>query len=87
MITATWLTTKDNPYDYFDDFDNWYQFDVSHGYDTCGKIMREAHYTSEVPPAYNKAAIDDAIEQILKFDFEKNYVKVTKEVDETFYDV
>lgn len=87
MITATWLTTKDNPYDYFDDFDNWYQFDVSHGYDTCGKIMRESNYTSEAPSVYNVAEINYTIEKLLKFDFEKVYKKVTKQVDEDFYDV
>ena len=29
------LTTVDNPYNPFDQFDSWYQFDMDKGYGTC----------------------------------------------------
>lgn len=34
------LTTTDNPYSPFTKWDDWYNWDVRHGYDTCGYIAR-----------------------------------------------
>lgn len=87
MLKATWVTTEDNPYDYFEDFDKWYQYDVSHGYDTCGYIARLAHTSSELPPAYNASEIERCVDEIIKFNLLGNYVKVEKLVDDDYFDV
>ena len=42
MDTETMLTTFDNPFDPFDDFVQWFMYDVDKGYNTCGKIARIA---------------------------------------------
>ena len=31
-MRQTMITTKDNPFNYFTDFDNWYAFDEQKGY-------------------------------------------------------
>jgi hypothetical protein len=36
---SMWLTTVDNPYNPFLQWDDWYAFDMMKGYDTCGLIM------------------------------------------------
>ena len=37
-----WITTTDNPFDFFTQFDDWFQFDESKGYHTCSYVARIA---------------------------------------------
>ena len=37
-----WITTNDNPFDFFTQFDDWYLFDESKGYHTCSLVARVA---------------------------------------------
>lgn len=86
-MIATWVTTEDNPYDYFDDFDRWYQFDVSHGYYTCEYIMRLANTSSELSSAINAAEIERCVDEIVELNLLGNYKKISKEVDDDYFDV
>ena len=36
------LTTVDNPFNPFEQFDQWFMFDVNNNYDCCGRLMRVA---------------------------------------------
>jgi hypothetical protein len=85
MLKATWVTTEDNPYDYFEDFDLWYQFDISHGYDTCGYIARLAYTSDELSPAQNAYEIERCVDEIIKFNLTGNYKKVEKMVDDDYF--
>ena len=40
------ITTVDNPFDPFDEFDAWFRFDTDHGYNSCGVLARFI-YTSD----------------------------------------
>lgn len=42
------LTTTDNPYDPFDEFDKWFTFDTVNGYNTCGLIARLGNFASSL---------------------------------------
>ena len=72
----SWLTTLDNPYDPFTQFDEWYQFDTNNGYNTCGYIARIAKTSNELSDADYNLEVDRAIEEILKFNPLNIYVKV-----------
>lgn len=74
------LTTIDNPYDPFEDFDNWYKFDEIYGYHSCGLLARIAYTSSAFPDSYNQKIIEDAIDEIIQFDMQKVYKKVVKEI-------
>lgn len=72
------LTTEDNPYNPFVNFDEWYAWDVAHGYNTCAYLARIAKDSPDISPAQSKTANDEAIDEILDFNLTGNYIKVTK---------
>lgn len=72
------LTTFDNPYDPFDQFDSWYQFDTSKGYNTCCYLDRIAHTSDQLSDKENEAEIERAIDEIIKYDFMNIYKKVSQ---------
>lgn len=77
-MTVSMLTTEDNPYDPFDDFENWYAFDERHGYHTCGYIDRIAKNSSDLPPSDQISIVNDAIDEILKYNVLGIYKKVER---------
>jgi hypothetical protein len=80
MDTETMLTTFDNPYDPFDDFDQWWMFDINNGYNTCSKLARIARSSEEFSIAEDKAETERAIDEIIDYDFLNIYKKVTRNV-------
>jgi hypothetical protein len=75
-----WITTADNPFDPFTDFDNWYRYDESNGYCTSGYLARYFDTdTSDMGDEEYEALLTAAIEIILKNDFMGQYFKVTHE--------
>lgn len=74
------LTTTDNPYDPFTQFDQWYAFDERHGYHTCGYIDRIAKSSSALSPEDQIASINDAIREILRVNLYGNYKKVSRDI-------
>lgn len=59
------LTTVDNPYNPFTQFDNWYAFDEQSGYCSCGLLARLAVTSDELTEEQNQIAIDEAVNDIL----------------------
>lgn len=77
------LTTIDNPFDPFTQFDSWYQFDVEKGYNTCSYLSRIAFTSDELSDEDNNEAINQAMNEIIAYDFLGIYKKVSKEKEET----
>lgn len=74
------LTTVDNPYNPFEQFDQWYAYDISAGYYTSGFLARIANVSNELSDADYNAALDAAINEIVKENVLGLYRKVTREV-------
>ena len=74
-----YLTTRDNPYDPSEQFDSWFAFDISHGYNSCGLLARIAKTSDQLSDRENEQEIEEAIDWILKNDLTLNYDKVVIE--------
>ena len=73
------LTTKDNPYDPFTQFDLWKAFDEQKGYYTCEYLARVCYSSPNMSDADNEVALENAIDEICDLDIIGNYKKVVKE--------
>jgi hypothetical protein len=73
------LTTFDNPYDPFEQFDSWYMFDQDKGYNTCSYLARIARNSDQLSEEENDLEIERAIDEIIKYDFRNIYKKVTRQ--------
>lgn len=78
MATAM-LTTVDNPYNPFIQFDEWRAFDEAKGYYTCEYLARIAKTSHELSDADYDLAVEEAINEIIYFNVLGIYQKVTKE--------
>lgn len=78
-MTESMLTTIDNPYNPFIQFDEWLAFDENAGYHTLGYLGRIANTSPELSDEDNSQAIEDAINEILEYNLIGVYQKVTKE--------
>ena len=80
------LTTIDNPYNPFTDFEQWFMFDTEKGYNTCGYLARlTANISDELTEQETTREINRAIDEIIKYDFMNIYRRVTKD-DEIIVD-
>lgn len=75
------LTTFDNPYDPFDDFDNWYMFDMDHNYNSCAYLARIAETSDLLSKQENAKEIDRAINEIILYNPRNIYKKVQKNIE------
>lgn len=76
------LSTYDNPYNPFEDFNSWYSFDKEKGYDSCERLARIANLSDELSDTEENAEVERAIDKIIKLDFTNTYIKVSKELKE-----
>ena len=72
------LTTTDNPYNPVTQFDLWFQFDISKGYNTCAFIDRVANTSDELTDKENDKEIENAMKEIAK----ENVLGIYKLVEE-----
>lgn len=72
------LTTIDNPYDPFMQFDSWFLFDVEKGYNSCAYLARIAKTSDSFTEKENNEETERAIDEIIKYDFLNIYKKVKK---------
>lgn len=70
------ITTADNPFNPFTQFDEWLAYDRDKGYFTCEYLARIAKTSSDVSISINEAEIERAIDEIISFNGANVYKKV-----------
>lgn len=71
------LTTTDNPYNPFTDYDSWYAYDSAAGYHTPEFLARIVRTSSDLSEAQQSLAIEQAIDEIVRENVQGNYRKIT----------
>jgi hypothetical protein len=77
--TEYMLTTVDNPFDPFEHFDEWLEYDIGMGYNTASFLDRVAKISDDLSEADQAKAIQDAIDEIV----EENVLGVWRKVSRT----
>jgi hypothetical protein len=80
MMLKTMLTTIDNPYDPFTQYDDWYAYDLAAGYNSCGLLARIANTSYEISEAQLEQALVDAIDEIVHENVSGVHTKVSKDL-------
>ena len=72
------LTTVDNPYDPFTQYDQWIEYDLRMGYHTQDYLGRMVDTSSDLSEADQDRAIEQAMDDIVNESVLGIYKKVTK---------
>ena len=81
---AVAITTSDNPFDYFDDFDNWFLYDIEKGYHTLGVMSRLTYTSTELSDRVYEAEVERVVDEMVYHDVinleypDVHYIKVTR---------
>ena len=73
------LSTVDNPYNPFIQFDEWLDFDTYKGYNTCGVLARITLSSDELSEVDQSLAIQAAMDELVLNDPLGIFMKVKKE--------
>lgn len=76
MTNEIMLTTIDNPFDPFVQWDDWKRFDEDMQYFTCSYLARITKTSDDLTDEANEQAIRDAINEIVSYNINGMYRKV-----------
>lgn len=62
-----WVTTPDNPYDPFTQWDQWYRYDERAGYHTCEHLAYLARVSNDLTDAEYEDLLNAAILQLVSW--------------------
>lgn len=75
---ASMLTTSDNPYSPFTQFDDWAVYDEDNGYYSCEYLARIANVSESMSVEESDIEIENAIDEIIKVNPLGIFVKATE---------
>ena len=78
MQNECMLTTIDNPYDPFEQFNQWFMFDIEKGYYSCSRLARITQFSDDMTQKEVEEENERAIDEIIKYDPTNLYRKVRK---------
>lgn len=75
-MAKCFITTVDNPFNPSEDFDSWFLFDVTNGYNSCAYLARIARTSDALSEKENDEEIERAIDEIIANDVLNVYKKI-----------
>ena len=60
------ITTIDNPFNPFTEWDEWFNFDLQKGYRTCEQLASITFLSDQLSDSENNETVDAAITQLMK---------------------
>lgn len=75
------LSTIDNPFNPFDNFDSWFMYDMDKGYNSCAYLARIGKFSDQLTDQENDEEQERAIDEIVKYDPFGIYIKVVKDIE------
>lgn len=79
MADQHMLSTIDNPYNPFTHFDQWYQWDLTQGYNTSSFLARIVVTSDELSEAEQNTAMESAIQEIIRENVLGIYIRVKED--------
>lgn len=70
------LTTVDNPFDPFDDWNSWLNYDLSHGYNCCALVARLSLANDSLTERENALLDNFAIDEIIASDVSDVFTRI-----------
>lgn len=67
MLEEVRITSVDNPYNPFTDWDSWFCYDLQMGYHTCERLASIAHTSDQLSDMENIEIVNEAIDELVKF--------------------
>lgn len=77
-MTHYMLSTIDNPYNPFSDYEKWNNYDVSKGYHTMNYLMRIARVSPDLEEQEYENEIQDAVDTICRLHPMGMYIKLSE---------
>lgn len=74
------LTTVDNPFDPFDDYNDWFAFDERMGYHTPSYLARIVVSSDQLSESLQNLAVEEAIDEIVQENILGLYRKVSRDI-------
>lgn len=75
------ISTRDNPYDPFDQFEEWFRYDTDKGYNSCGVLARFLYTSDQFTDEENAYETERAIDRIIANDPTNRWIKVKRSLD------
>jgi len=72
------ITTIDNPYNPWTNWDQWYAYDEIAGYHTCSYLDRVMSTSDQLSDEEYNKEYDEAVDEIIRYDITNKYAKIAQ---------
>jgi hypothetical protein len=79
VVSEYMLTTVDNPFNPFEQWDEWFSYDETMGYHTCALLARVTYTSDELSESDQDLAVQLAVHEVARENVSGMHRKVSRE--------